>query len=113
ERPHCFCSVDGGTASHGYDPVWLESAHSLSALHNGLHRRIRLYAFKYFYFHTAFLQVVHCLVQEALALHGTASYYQECFLSFQILQFCETSLSMIDVSRQCKSAHSIFLLRVC
>ena len=43
--------------------------------------------------------VMNSLVKESLAFHRTAAYYEKCFLSLQILQFFQTSFSMINVSR--------------
>ena len=42
---------------------------------------------------------MNSLVKESLALHRTAAYYEKCLLALQILQFFQTSFSMINVSR--------------
>ena len=98
ECPHSLCCVDRGTATHGYDPVRLELSHHSCALHNSLNGRIRLNNLNQLYFHTCFLQVCNCAIQEALFLHGTAANNEDSLLALQVLQLFKTSFSVINIS---------------
>ena len=106
--PHGLGCIDGRAAADGYNPVRLELLHSLSAPHNGVHRRIGLDPLEYLHLHAGLFQVGDDLVQEAELLHGAAAYTDHGFLAVKGLQGIQSALSMINVSGKCKSCHNSF-----
>ena len=99
EDPHGLGCVDGAAAADGDDPVGLEFAHGLSALHHGLHRGIGLHALKQLHRHAGGLQIVADLVQKAKALHAAAADHDHGTAPLQLLQCIQGTLAVIQVSR--------------
>ena len=98
ERPHRFCSVDWGAAADRDDPVRLELAHLLGALHDGLDRRVGLDALEQANFHAGLFQVVANFVQETKALHAAASDNHDGAFALQGFQRLQSAFSMIKIS---------------
>ena len=99
ERPHGFCSVNGAAAAHGHNPIRLEFAHGLGALHHGGNGRIRLNVLEQFHFHASLFQVAHSLIQEAKALHAAAAHDDHRLAALQVFQLFHRTLAMIQVTR--------------
>ena len=99
ERPHGFCSVNGAAAAHGHNPIRLEFAHGLGALHHGGNGRIRLNVLEQFHFHASLFQVAHSLIQEAKALHAAAAHNDHRLAALQVFQLFHRTLAMIQVTR--------------
>ena len=111
ERPHSLRGVDGGTATHGDDPVRLKLAHGRGALHNGGDGGVRLDVLEELHFHTGLFQIADCLVQETEAAHAAAADDDHRLLALQVLQFCKSTFSVIQITRQSKTSHNCYLLK--
>ena len=105
EYPHCFCGIDRRTAAHCHDPVRCKLLHGFCSTQHSVYRRVGLYAFKQCYFHAGIFQIADCLVQKSEPLHGTTAHNKKSFFALQCFQGFQCSLSVVQISRQCKSAH--------
>ena len=99
EGPHRLRSVNRRTAADGDDPIGLELAHRLGALHNRFHGGIRLHALEQTNLKAGFLQIGLHPVQKTELLHAAAADDDDRARAAERFQHLQRAFSMIQVSR--------------
>ena len=99
EDPHGLCGVDRGAAAQGDDPVGLELAHGLGALHHRGDGRIGLDALEELDLKTGVLEVLLDVLKEAAATHGAATRDDDGLAALEVLGLVAGALSKVQVTR--------------
>ena len=106
EDPHGLCGVDRGAAAQGDDPVGLELAHGLGALHHRGDGRIGLDALEELDLKAGVLEVLLDVLKEAAATHGAAARDDDGLATLEVLDLVAGALSKVQVTRVGKTSHN-------
>ena len=107
EDPHGLSGIDGRAAADGDNPVGLELAHGLGALHDRLDGRIGLDALEQLDLETAFLKVVLDVLQEPAAAHRAAARNDDGLLALEVLHLVASALTKVQIARIGKTSHTV------
>ena len=107
EDPHGLSGIDGRAAADGDNPVRLELAHGLGALHDRLDGRIGLDALEQLDLEAAFLKVGLNVLQEPAAAHRAAARNDDGLLALEVLHLVASALTKVQIARIGKTSHTV------
>ena len=107
EDPHGLSGIDGRAAADGDNPVGLELAHGLGALHDRLDGRIGLDALEQLDLETAFLKVVLDVLQKTATAHGAAAGHDDGLAALEVLDLVTSALTKVQIARIGKTSHTV------
>ena len=107
EDPHGLGGINRGATAEGDDPVRLELAHGLGALHDRLDGRVRLDALEQLDLKAGVLEVLLDVLQEAATTHGAAAGDDDGLGALEVLHLVTGALAEVQVTRIGKTTHVV------
>ena len=107
EQPHSLSGIDGRAAANGDNPVGLELAHGLGALHDRLDGRVGLDALEQLDLETGLLKVGLDVLQKTAAAHGAAAAHDDGLAALEVLDLVTSALTKVQIARIGKTSHTV------